>query len=304
MGNTDSSSAHPDDEKAQTTETTTAPEPAPEPKPEPEQAPELDPEQDPAPEPVPPTTPTSTKTTNDFKLDLTHDSNGTGTTSRRASARKKTAPSSGISPGHRRVVKATQPPPLEDEGEGTGASSSPTTMTDEDERGTRGLVPAKSPSVEDREMSEKLRQKRLDAAAAFSKGKKEKDLEQRRKSVADSGEVAAADSGGETSSSVSKTPLPAILSVEPQFPEHKRTVDTASLPPDEAPSEKRVKIDNVKDEDGTEDKDTTRSLTFPGSDLDESSWTDGISKLAKLAVPAVTVVAVVAIVAMKVTRKK
>mmetsp|Transcript_5464 Transcript_5464/g.8003 ORF Transcript_5464/g.8003 Transcript_5464/m.8003 type:complete len:281 (-) Transcript_5464:860-1702(-) len=240
-------------------------------------------------------------------FDLTHESTSRSATNRRITqARKKTTSvkntrSTSPDVAQRRVVKATPPPPLSasEISPEDGDSSSFPGDNGEDEREFRGLVPAKARSVEDE--AKKWRQQRFDAAAALSKEKKEKSLDQKRKLKVDSGEAASEEETTATTP-VRKEPLPAILRVQSKFPEHKRTVETASLPPDEAPSEKRIKTVDMK-EDNVDGKDNV-GTALGDEEGGLSYWTDGISKLAKKVVPAVAVAAILAIAAMKLTKRK
>ena len=121
----------------------------------------------------------------------------------------------------RRVVKAKAPPPSLD------LPPKPVAEPDDDPQDEgHAAYPGLSPSVArelEQERTEKWRKERYDATVAKQKQQRDKDLQHRRQN-----------SGSITPTQSSDTPsvpvdIPASLSVEPQFPEHKRSGETASV---------------------------------------------------------------------------
>ena len=195
----------------------------------------------------------------------------------------------------RRVVKATPPPenpaqeralPLED---GKETEESPS-------KDYSARVPAsKIPFVEDevlREKTEQWRKERLETTAANQKKNKEKEIMDHRKKTGTGDQVKsssdnAANDIDTTTNTKEPEPVPAILTVTPKFPEHKRRGDDASLPQEEEPSGKKVRLEEESDE-GAQIKATGR----PWARLVPRFMTFG------------TVVAAAAIFAMKIYRRR
>jgi hypothetical protein len=110
--------------------------------------------------------------------------------------------------------------------------------------------PLASPSLErefEMERSEKWRKERLDAAAAKHKLQRDKDLQGRRRQ---NGTVQAT---SVERTRTEKAEIPKAFSVEPQFPEHKRSGDVVSEP---IGKRRKASIDE-----GPEDEDRTRRAT-------------------------------------------
>ena len=138
-----------------------------------------------------------------------------------------------ISSPPRRVVKAKAPPPLDPTTTSTATDSADDDVMDN----SSGHVtyPLASPSVErevEQERSEKWRKERHDAAAAKQKQHRDLSTQTRRQSA-----TAASENSASTT-----TPLPAKVppefSVDPKFPEHKRS---GVVEPGEEPLGKRRK---------------------------------------------------------------
>lgn len=123
----------------------------------------------------------------------------------------------------RRLVKAKAPPPPSLE---VAKSATPEDDNIEESSGVLGY-PLASPSVErelEQERSEKWRKERLDAAVAKQKQQRGKDLLGRRQSG--TVQMTAIEANG-----MEPAEVPPAFSVEPQYPEHKRSGDDAVSEP-------------------------------------------------------------------------
>lgn len=165
----------------------------------------------------------------------------------------------------RRVVKATAPPPLPDSATNTQSDSVvlvdyPDKNDDNDTSSPEKKDIGNLPSVQKEDQLEKTeqwRKERINANAAMRKENKEKDvMEHRRRS----GSVENSGGGGEEANV--PQPVPAILSVAPKFPEHKRK----AAPDDHVGKKSRVSEDADVDVDHEEKQSTGHywKQTIPG----------------------------------------
>jgi len=197
----------------------------------------------------------------------------------------------------RRFLKATPPPEIPPQ-EQAVVKLPPTSDDDVSEQEMHSHFPvSKLPMVQDeaqRELTEKWRKDRLDATAAIRKEHKEKEIMDHRLNRGQHGGVV--DPSSTATVVHDNGPIPAILSVASQFPEHKRTVQEASLPLEEEPLVKKSKREGV----AVDEDIPGRSVTTKENAANIASKAS-LPRWAKVAVPA-AVVALAAILTIKMLR--
>ena len=231
-----------------------------------------------------------------FQLKLSKDTTTkkkNGTKARKNTSRKeKSEKSTGGILQMRRFVKATPPPPsdhsidVQTDPESTDQDSSP-----EREREMPVI------SVQDETLREKTaewRQKRLDASAAIRKEHKEKEiLEHRLNHPSERTGTAAPETLDVDKENI---PIPAALSVSPQFPEHKRKAT------DDEYEEVGKKPRATAGERGI-DENTIADADADFEVANERMWQTRATAIMKASAPGVAV-AIVAILAVQFFRKR
>lgn len=206
----------------------------------------------------------------------------------------------------RRIIKATQPKPLE----GGGDEKKDVDDDDDDDNNKhhhhndKNFGVLESPSIAreiQQEESEKRKLERFGKTAERRKTLQEKKLEERRKQMTQK-QLGSSDSNGSatttnTEASPAANPMSrflSVFSVEPKYPEHKRKVsdggDTDNDDDDtDRPSEKRLKIDESN---------------VTGKSLSDDGTMGGIIRQPSRMVILVSVVAAAAAVTLMIARKK
>jgi len=141
-----------------------------------------------------------------------------------------------------------------------------------------------------REKTDQWRKDRIDATAAIRKENKEKEvMEHRRNKAGGEAVVVGSDAAtnGASSAATGSEPVPAILSVQSKFPEHKR-----KAAPDDH-SGKKIRV--------SEESSDSSSAIVKTSGAGSSSWRKSIPGWVKISA---AVLATGAIVAMRVFRRR
>jgi hypothetical protein len=227
-----------------------------------------------------------------FRKDKTITKNKNGPKARKNTNRKEK--STGGILQMRRFVKATPPPPsdhsidTQTDPESTDQDSSP-----EREREMPVM------SVQDETLREKTaewRQKRLDASAAIRKEHKEKEILEHRLNHPSERTGTGAAAPETLDVNKENIPIPAVLSVSPQFPEHKRKAtddeyEEVGKKPRAAGGERGIDEDALVDTDADVDV------------ANERTWQTRATSIMKASAPGVAV-AIVAILAVQLFRKR
>lgn len=187
---------------------------------------------------------------------------------------------------HRRVVKGTVPPPTIQLDE-TLPEADPGVSEKE-----RNMNPSiKDPSVmheEEQELTERWRKERLDTNAEKHDERRDQKIEERRKHSR-SFEISNDQLDNKSHSDVRVLPE---FSVQPKFPEHKRSVENtyvAASPHGDEPEEKRLRASNTND--SSEEKSKGRF------------W-NALSSRMKIVIPAAAVAGLAVLVAAKLLKKR
>jgi len=202
------------------------------------------------------------------------------TSSSSSSNSKSTTSTSVMKSPSRRVVKASPPPSIKLE------DREPTAVTqdqEDTEPDTKKMVPAaiKDPVVMhemEQELNDRWREERLHAVAGNQDKRRDKKIDEIRKHPPTPQN--SANDIGEIESRV----LPEF-SVQPQFPEHKRSVEKSDTVVDEEPVEKRMKASDPDD-----DEPDNKENSFWGA--------------FKSALPAIAVAGIAILVATKYMKKR
>jgi len=203
----------------------------------------------------------------------------------RKSVGKKKKPSN-VHYGHgRRVVKGTTPPSSDDttpQSELTiGSDNSEETQPEKDHVSTGNLPSVQTEAL--REKTEQWRKERIDATAAIRKENKEKEVMEHRRKV---GGGFVSENGADSKSVTGSEPVPAILTVQSKFPEHKRKAT-----PDDH-SGKKIRV--------SKSSDTSAAVKKKSAD----TWRKILPGWVKIIAPAAAVAATAAILAMRMFRKR
>lgn len=207
----------------------------------------------------------------------------------RKSVGKKKKTTTNVNHNHgRRVVKGTTPPSSDDTTPQSeliiGVSDNSEDAQPEKDHASTGNLPSVQTEAL-REKTEQWRKERIDATAAIRKENKEKEVMEHRRKAGGGGGVVS-DNGADSKSAAGSEPVPAILTVQSKFPEHKRKAASDDH------AGKKIRVSKSSDNPAVVKKESA------------DTWREKIPEWVKIIAPAAAVAATAAIIAMRMFRKR
>mmetsp|Transcript_26227 Transcript_26227/g.36961 ORF Transcript_26227/g.36961 Transcript_26227/m.36961 type:complete len:210 (-) Transcript_26227:2363-2992(-) len=153
------------------------------------------------------------------------------------------------SPG-RRVVKASPPPPIKLEEDREPTAVAQDKEDNEPSPKKKVSVAIKDPAVMhemEQELNERWREEHLHAVAGGQERRREKKIDEIRKHPP-TPQNSVDDFGDKTATTAIESQVLPEFSVQPQFPEHKRSVERTDTTVGEEPVEKRLKASDPDDD--------------------------------------------------------